>query len=168
MSCSLCSSCFRCLAEGGENSRENGVSCKASVSKNPPKIHDPTQAGWQNSLLKLMQEPCNYLLLTPNVKVMEAFAGPWLPCGFNPGCGCERESGARGESHSCLPNTQPVGFTMHWEGGKKEIYSVLSELCHPEQCREGEPICNRGYPKITRKIQCLYSTGDLYPTACKS
>lgn len=60
-------------------------------------------------------------------------------------------------------------LTMHWDGWKKkDIYSVVSGLCCPEQCTEGEPICKRGYPKITRKMRCLYSAGDSYPTACKS
>lgn len=53
-------------------------------------------------------------------------------------------------------------------GGEKEVYLVIWRLCCPEWCTEGVPICDRGYPEITRQTQCLCNAGDLYTTGSKS
>lgn len=112
---------------------------------------------------------------------MEEFVGSLLSDGLNRGCVCERGSGATPQEPfpevetttagvACSPNIHLVGFSrvlgLGWR--KKEVYLVVSGLHCPERCTEGEPICNRGYPEITRQIQCLCNAGDLYTIASKS
>lgn len=110
---------------------------------------------------------------------MEAFVGSLLSDGFNQGCACERGSGATQQEpfpevetttagDSCSPNTNLVGFNCVPGWGGREVYSVVSGLFCSELCTEGGPICNRGYPEITRQIQCLCNAGDLYTIASKS
>lgn len=106
----------------------------------------------------------NYLLLTPNINVMGACAGSWLPRGFYFGYGCGRESGAT--PAKLFPE---VGATPALgKRGKMRFIQSYQGSVVLSRAGEGEPICNRGYPKITRKMQCLYSAGGLCPTACES